>query len=56
MHARARLRATLAIATGSEDTGKLIVVVFPDTRELYLSMWLFENYHGNDQTRRSGRT
>ena len=50
MHARARLSAALAIATGSEDTGKLIVVVFPDTRELYLSTRLLENYRTTMET------
>ncbi|MFC1478357.1 cysteine synthase A [Candidatus Margulisiibacteriota bacterium] len=38
----AAMRAALDIASGEENNGKKIVVIFPDTGERYLSTWLFE--------------
>jgi len=39
----AALSAAVEVAQRQENTGKLIVVLLPDTGERYLSTWLFEN-------------
>ena len=42
----AALAAASRIAARPANTGKLLVVVLPDTGERYLSTWLFEEYRG----------
>ncbi|MFH1429516.1 MAG: cysteine synthase A [Candidatus Margulisiibacteriota bacterium] len=39
----AAMSAALELASRKENTGKKIVVIFPDTGERYLSTWLFSN-------------
>ncbi len=39
----AALWATLEIAKRTENAGKIIVVILPDTGERYLSTWLFQD-------------
>ena len=41
--AGAAVWAALQVTARSENSGKMIVVVLPDTGERYLSTWLFEN-------------
>ncbi len=42
--------AALEVARRKENEGKLIVVVFPDTGERYLSTWLFKDLSQNSQS------
>ncbi len=41
----AALCAGIEVAKKQESRGKLIVIIFPDTGERYLSLWLTENLH-----------
>ncbi len=36
--------AALEVSNRKENTGKMVVVIFPDTGERYLSTWLFEDF------------